>query len=687
MRRAKMRIAASRWSVAVGLLAGLALGACADVSGPRKRPEIETIFPDAVFGGQRRAVTVTGRGFGEGLYQLRSRRTGVSVANVQVESDSVLVGELFVAPTTQVGSTTIYLEVDGEELNALPFQVIPPPQTAIDSIRPQVALRGDTVAATIHGAGFVADSTTLSIVGDGLQVAELTVVSETRLDVVLVVDGSTPPGTRQLRAATYGQETAPLPMEIALRPTASLHWISGGGLSDTISTLLDTVTIEVRDDRGVAQPGVGVVFSGIRLPGLGVPPSAYLTLAPPPLYSFSTSLLALSTGADGRAAVTVRNGHLAGEARVVFSVTEPALADSVMYTILSGAPRRVRLNPRIGTILVNDTLRFTPQLLDRSGNVVPDTVGSVAIEGAEATLEGEGVVRGASLGNAIVRATWGTTTDSAELAVVPSVRIAAVRQQSSAAPRAVLLQELTGADERIVASTLGAGFGVFSPFFQPATGQLAIESGRTNYETGVLWVGDTLGGFEQQTLATPSLEYQHLPVISADGEWLYFTGQTFSVQNEVWRIRIGEDSVERLTPEVASREGDFHPTPSPDGQYIAYTQWRDEAYSLQVMNLSTRESSTIASGLHGGSRWSPTGEWIAALREGALWLIAPDGLTSRHLAPSFTDFQSPPNWSPDGKWLIVRRAGLQELINIETDVRIRLPGTALIRDASFVIVR
>jgi Tol biopolymer transport system component len=385
--------------------------------------------------------------------------------------------------------------------------------------------------------------------------------------------------------------------------------------------------------------------------------------------------------------VTVRAAHLPGLARVAYSIGAIARTDSVMYTIQPGSPASIRLTPRVGAIRVNDTLRFAAELLDRVQNVVPDTSWAISVDGVVATLEDGTLVRGATLGNALVRATWGTRRDSAELAVVPSGRIAAVRAQSGETPRAVVLRELTGADERVVVSTLGAGFGTFSPFYQPTTGRLAVESGRPNYETGVLWVGDTLGNFEQQSLSTPSLEYQHVPVLSFDGTWLYFTGSTYNVQQEVWRVRIGEDSVERLTAEVGHREEDYHPTPSPDGLRLAYTEWRNEAYALRVMDLSTRTISTLAAGPFWGSRWSPTGEWIAALRQGTLWLIASDGLETRQLEPSLSNFQSPPNWSPDGKWLIVLRAGLQELINIETNVRIRLPNTGLIFDASFVVVR
>jgi hypothetical protein len=408
----------TRRSFRAGGLFGLlwALGACADSAGPAKvQPELSAITPDAVFGGQLRSVTLSGRGFGQGVYQLRAGNAGVSITNVLVVSESVLVGDLFVETAATIGSTAIHLVVDGGEFNQVPFHVVQAPNTTIDSIRPQVALRGDTVIATIHGTGFVADSTAVSILGEGLQVQQSTVVSDTRIDVVLVVAATAVPGTRQVRATTYGRVSGPLPININLRPTASLLWISGGGLTDSIGAFLDTVIVEVRDDRGAPQPGVAVSFNGLRPWGGSVPILPFVTLGAPPSYTAATHLTR-TTGTDGRAAVTVRAAHLPGLARVAYSIGAIARTDSVMYTIQPGSPASIRLTPRVGAIRVNDTLRFAAELLDRVQNVVPDTSWAISVDGVVATLEDGTLVRGATLGNALVRATWGTRRDSAELA-------------------------------------------------------------------------------------------------------------------------------------------------------------------------------------------------------------------------------------------------------------------------------
>lgn len=682
-------ISLSRRFRASGLLTGLtlALSACADAAGPGVvRPELTAMTPDSLFGGQLRAVTVRGRGFADGLYQLLARQGGIVFSDVRVESDTVLLGNVFVASAAPLGTTSIYLVVDGAEFNQIPFRVVQPPDSDIDSILPSVARRGDTITTTIHGTNFVADSTVVSIDGAGVQLLQTTVVSSTRIDVMLAFDAAAVPGPRQLRAITYGRPSRLLPLEVTLRPVASLHLISGGGLTDSIGAPLDIIIVEARDDRGTPQPGVDVTFRGWRPVPFGTPALPFVTLAIPP-FNNGPMEITPTTGANGRASVAVRLGVVPGIAWVVYSTAEIARTDSVMYTVVPGAPAKVRLSPRSGTILVDDTLRFTALLRDRADNVVPGALGTVSLDGAAATLQDGTLIRGATYGNALVRAVFGTLRDSVDLAVVPSARIAAIRNVYGTIPKAVVLRDLTGADERVVATTLGAGFGVFSPFFQAATGQIAIESGNVNYETGVLWVGDTLGNLVRQSTATPSLEYQHEPVISFDGGWLYFTGETFNVQKEVWRTRIGVDSVERITAEVGFREADYQPAPSPDGQKIAYTEWRNEAYSLRVMDLASRTISTLAMGPYSRSRWSPTGEWVSALREGGLWLIASDGSTTRQLEPSLTTFESSANWSPDGSWLIVRRAGLLELININTNVRIRLPNTGLIRDASFVTVR
>ena len=77
---------------------------------------------------------------------------------------------------------------------------------------------------------------------------------------------------------------------------------------------------------------------------------------------------------------------------------------------------------------------------------------------------------------------------------------------------------------------------------------------------------------------------------------------------------------------------------SPDGEQIAFDAGSDAAQS-RVLDHKIYTIYTDGSGLHQvtsgstdiGPAWSPDGQWIAFIRDGALWLVRPDGSEPRHL--------------------------------------------------------
>jgi Tol biopolymer transport system component len=59
-------------------------------------------------------------------------------------------------------------------------------------------------------------------------------------------------------------------------------------------------------------------------------------------------------------------------------------------------------------------------------------------------------------------------------------------------------------------------------------------------------------------------------------------------------------------------------------------------------------------------RWSPTGDWLAFLKEGQAWVIRPDGSAAAFLADT-GEWSSTLEWSPDGNALAVESAGIFRL--------------------------
>ena len=80
-----------------------------------------------------------------------------------------------------------------------------------------------------------------------------------------------------------------------------------------------------------------------------------------------------------------------------------------------------------------------------------------------------------------------------------------------------------------------------------------------------------------------------------------------------------------------------------------------------VQDLTRGISARLTNDGHNHSpRWSPTGEWLAFLKEGQAWVIRPDGSAAAFLADT-VEWSSKLEWSPDGNALAVESAGIFRL--------------------------
>jgi dipeptidyl aminopeptidase/acylaminoacyl peptidase len=82
---------------------------------------------------------------------------------------------------------------------------------------------------------------------------------------------------------------------------------------------------------------------------------------------------------------------------------------------------------------------------------------------------------------------------------------------------------------------------------------------------------------------------------------------------------------------------------------------------LWVQDLANGTSARLTNdGRNHSPKWSPTGEWLAFLKESQAWVIRPDGSAAAFLADS-GEWSSRLEWSPDGKALTVESAGVFRL--------------------------
>lgn len=145
----------------------------------------------------------------------------------------------------------------------------------------------------------------------------------------------------------------------------------------------------------------------------------------------------------------------------------------------------------------------------------------------------------------------------------------------------------------------------------------------------------------------------------------------YSMQGSLWRQRVGSDSARQLT---AGEGYDYQPDWSPDGRWVVYSSYRDDALELRLFDLQTGGDSVLLSdgAVNLEPRWSPDGTrlaWVSTAFEGRWHIfVAPfeygglgmpvritedrnSGLPRYYY--SVWDHYLSPTWSPDSRELIV----------------------------------
>ena len=146
----------------------------------------------------------------------------------------------------------------------------------------------------------------------------------------------------------------------------------------------------------------------------------------------------------------------------------------------------------------------------------------------------------------------------------------------------------------------------------------------------------------------------------------------YSMQGSLWRQRVGSSEAVQLTDGPGY---DFQPDWSRDGQYIAYTSYRNDALEIRVFDLETGSSQALVSdgAVHLDPRWSPDGTRLVYVstaheRRWHVYLLAVhrgraagpparitednDSRLPRYYYSRFDHYLSPV-WSPDGNELLL----------------------------------
>ena len=180
-----------------------------------------------------------------------------------------------------------------------------------------------------------------------------------------------------------------------------------------------------------------------------------------------------------------------------------------------------------------------------------------------------------------------------------------------------------------------------------------------------LHIADADGKGERPLLPAPDLDYA--PTFSADGQWVTFTSERDG-QAEIYRVHPDGTGLQRLTDHPAF---DDQAALSPDGKTLAFVSTREGGTAnVWLMDLGSKKTTNLTANRSGNFRpsWSPDGTWIAFtsdrdaqpgvwpgmwehLQSTGVYVIRARGGDLRRLTRK-DGFSGSPTWSPDGRRIL-----------------------------------
>ncbi len=443
-------------------------------------------------------------------------------------------------------------------------------------------------------------------------------------------------------------------------PRSGLQIAAGANVSDTIGVALaQALIVQVRTVGGSVVRGAVVRFTA--LPNDSLPYVSAIGVATLSSQSFS-DFATDSTDADGRAAILVELGSVAGKAGIVITVPELGLADTAWYTVQPGRPAHLGLGVRDTAVRQGAAWDIVVRVTDRAGNTVSGDSVTYASLNSSATVTGSGHVTAISEGRAGIEVRFGAARDTSRASVVPPGVLVAVRPAAG-----VYLMNLDGTGLKTLTGT--NDYSVF-PQWSPDGTRITIYEG--DPYSVVSLTALSLDGTRTLVHPTPGSLLAGLAWARPDmNGLLYFAGPRADNHNMVvWRMNAdGSGLVEIGAP---TNTYDFtHPAPSPDGKTVLY-----DVDQQGIMAINVAAGTVHALGLQGFFPvYSSDGTRIAYVNGSALMMANSDGTNSRMLwGSSGTDQVMAPSWSADGKWILAPQAGQgAALVRVSDGVVLPLP--------------
>ena len=454
-------------------------------------------------------------------------------------------------------------------------------------------------------------------------------------------------------AGCGGDSTSP-------KPQIGLRIIAGADATDTIGvSLTQALVVQVRDAHGTVDRGAVVRFTA--LPNGPAQYSSAIAIADLNSQYFS-AFVSDSADADGRAAVLVQLGTVAGKAGIAITVPELGLTDTAWYTVQPGQPAQFTLVVRDTVVSRGTAWNVGARVMDRAGNQLSSDSVSYESINSGATVTAAGQVTAVAEGRSGVVVQYRTTLDTSWVSIVPPGMLVGVR-----AVTGVYLMNLDGTGLKTL--TAIHDYSVF-PQWSPDGRRITIYEGDP-YST-VSLSAVSLDGTRTLLIPTPGSLVGGLAWARPDGNGLlYFSGPGYGGgAMAIWRMNSdGSGLVKLLGP--TNSYSFTHPAPSPDGKTVLY-----DFDPQGIMAIDVASGTVHALGLQGTFPvYSPDGSQIAYLSGPSLMIANSNGTNARSLGgTSSADGVSAPSWSADGKWILSPAAGqAAALVRVSDGVALPLP--------------